>query len=100
MTASVQKFSWENNLPVVDNLLGAGGKKKKKKQLGGGAKKKHVHKNVRMAVLKYFRIDGEGEHATVTRTRTECPECGAGVFMAKHFDRESCGKCGLSIRRK
>ena len=23
-------------------------------------------------------------------------ECGAGVFMANHFDRHYCGKCGLT----
>ncbi|CBI39115.3 unnamed protein product, partial [Vitis vinifera] len=27
-----------------------------------------------------------------------CPnaECGAGTFMANHFDRHYCGKCGLT----
>ena len=24
------------------------------------------------------------------------PECGAGVFMAWHHDRQYCGKCGLT----
>ena len=24
------------------------------------------------------------------------PECGPGVFMASHFDRQYCGKCGLT----
>ncbi|EIW66767.1 hypothetical protein TREMEDRAFT_65167 [Tremella mesenterica DSM 1558] len=30
--------------------------------------------------------------------RRECPAptCGAGVFMAWHKDRQSCGKCGLT----
>jgi small subunit ribosomal protein S27Ae len=23
-----------------------------------------------------------------------CPKCGAGVFMANHKDRVTCGKCG------
>ena len=28
----------------------------------------------------------------------ECPaeECGAGIFMAAHNDRQYCGKCGLT----
>lgn len=26
-----------------------------------------------------------------------CPRCGPGVFMAKHKDRMSCGKCGYAI---
>lgn len=30
----------------------------------------------------------------VVRTRRTCPECGPGVFLAKHKDRESCGRCG------
>ena len=25
-----------------------------------------------------------------------CPKCGAGVFMAKHKDRLTCGKCGYT----
>ncbi|KAM7541025.1 hypothetical protein Aperf_G00000028291 [Anoplocephala perfoliata] len=31
----------------------------------------------------------------LNRLRRECPnkECGPGVFMASHFDREYCGKC-------
>ena len=24
------------------------------------------------------------------------PECGPGTFMAAHFDRRYCGKCGLT----
>ena len=25
-----------------------------------------------------------------------CPKCGAGVFMAQHKDRQTCGKCGFT----
>ena len=25
-----------------------------------------------------------------------CPKCGAGVFLAKHKDRVSCGRCGYT----
>lgn len=25
-----------------------------------------------------------------------CPKCGAGVFMAKHKDRHTCGSCSYS----
>ena len=25
-----------------------------------------------------------------------CPKCGKGVFMAKHADRLTCGKCGYT----
>lgn len=25
-----------------------------------------------------------------------CPKCGVGVFLARHKDRVSCGKCGYT----
>ena len=30
--------------------------------------------------------------------RRVCPDaaCGPGTFMASHFDRQYCGKCGLT----
>ena len=36
--------------------------------------------------------------ATLYLRRTVCPnpECGPGTFMANHFDRRYCGKCGLT----
>jgi len=30
------------------------------------------------------------------RERKSCPKCGAGVFMAQHEDRMSCGKCSYT----
>ena len=53
---------------------------------------KHKRKKVKMAVLKYYRVDSDGK---IKRLRRECPtaECGAGVFMAAHADRQYCGKC-------
>jgi ubiquitin-small subunit ribosomal protein S27Ae len=32
----------------------------------------------------------------LTRTHKSCPKCGAGVFLAEHPNRRSCGKCGYS----
>ena len=26
-----------------------------------------------------------------------CPECGAGVFLAVHGNRKSCGRCGYTV---
>jgi len=28
--------------------------------------------------------------------RKSCPKCGAGVFLAEHKNRTSCGKCGYT----
>ncbi|MBU0762528.1 MAG: 30S ribosomal protein S27ae [Candidatus Altiarchaeota archaeon] len=32
----------------------------------------------------------------VKKGRKSCPKCGDGVFLAKHTDRISCGKCGYT----
>lgn len=32
----------------------------------------------------------------VVRNRKSCPKCGPGVFMADHYDRYACGKCGFT----
>ena len=37
----------------------------------------------------YYEISGE----ELKRNRKSCPKCGAGVFMANHKNRSSCGKC-------
>ena len=82
---------------TIDALVALdGGKRKRKKKVYTKPKKvKHVHKKVKLAFLKLYKVDDAGK---VTRLRKECPapECGAGVFMANHFDRHYCGKCGLT----
>ncbi len=45
---------------------------------------------VKLAVLKFYQVDGDGK---VTRSRKDCPNCGAGVRLAVHKDRFHCGKC-------
>jgi ribosomal protein S27AE len=58
---------------------------------------KHKRKPVKMAVLKYYRVDSDGK---IKRLRRECPSesCGAACFMANHKDRQYCGKCGLTYK--
>lgn len=75
-------------------LLGAG-KKRKKKTYTKPKKQKHKKKKVKLAVLKFYKVDGNDK---VTRLRKECPRetCGAGVFMAAHKNRTYCGRCGLT----
>lgn len=38
----------------------------------------------------------EVEDGEIKRKRRSCPKCGDGVFLAKHEDRVSCGKCGYT----
>lgn len=76
-------------------LLG-GAKKRKKKNYTTPKKNKHKKKKVKLAVLKYYKVEDDG---TITRLRRECEnaECGAGIFMANHADRQHCGRCGLTF---
>jgi small subunit ribosomal protein S27Ae len=88
-----------------------------KLRLCGGARKrksytiprKNKHRRkVKLAVLKYYKVDEKGK---ISCLHHECPseECGAGVFMASHFDRHYCcliasinqktSKCGWINKR-
>merc|ERR1712118_146990 len=79
----------------LDAELSGGGKKRKKKTYTKPKKIKHKRKKVKLAVLKFYKVDSNDK---VSRLRRECPHelCGPGVFMAMHFNRYYCGKCGLT----
>lgn len=51
-------------------LLG-GGKKRKKKVYTTPKKIKHKNKKTKLAVLKYYKVDGDGK---IERLRRECPQ--------------------------
>lgn len=44
------------------------------------------------ARIGLYEVQGD----TLTRTHKSCPKCGAGVFLAEHDSRRSCGRCGYS----
>ena len=75
-------------------LLG-GKKKKKKKSYTSKKKTKHHHKTIKMSALNLYKVDGANK---VTLSQRNCPKCGPGIFMAKHFDRYYCGKCHLALK--
>eukprot|EP00401_Gymnodinium_catenatum_P069693 CAMPEP_0117493232 /NCGR_PEP_ID=MMETSP0784-20121206/18992_1 /TAXON_ID=39447 /ORGANISM="" /LENGTH=155 /DNA_ID=CAMNT_0005288079 /DNA_START=98 /DNA_END=565 /DNA_ORIENTATION=+ len=87
-------LSEESTVFLVPELAG-GGKKRKKKTYTKPKKIKHKRKKVKLAVLKFYKVDSNDK---VTRLRRECPNeiCGPGVFMAMHFNRYYCGKCHLT----
>jgi len=43
-----------------------------------------------------YKVEGD----QVVRSKTKCPKCGDGVFLAEHKDRTSCGKCGYTEFKK
>merc|ERR1711912_35949 len=72
----------ESTLHLVLALLG-GGKKRKKKV---------YTKKEKLAILRCYKVEDDGK---ITRTRRESPH-NPGCFMATHYDRQTCGKTGLT----
>ena len=86
----------ESTLDVMMELLG-GAKKKKKKAFTTPKKKAHKHKKVKLATLKYYKVDSTGK---VDKNKFECNNCGPGTFMAEHKNRYHCGKCGRAFTKQ
>ena len=45
---------------------------------------------------KFYKIEGD----KIIRTHRICPKCGPGYFLADHYDRWSCGKCGYTMFKR
>lgn len=45
---------------------------------------------------KYYKVEG----SKLVRTHRTCPKCGPGYFLADHYDRSSCGRCGYTIFKR
>ncbi|MDD5086805.1 MAG: 30S ribosomal protein S27ae [Candidatus Nanoarchaeia archaeon] len=55
------------------------------------AKKKKKPKKA-VDVKSLYSVEG----GTLKRNAKFCPKCGPGVFLARHKDRATCGKCGYT----
>ncbi|MCD6522923.1 MAG: 30S ribosomal protein S27ae [Candidatus Diapherotrites archaeon] len=59
-----------------------------------GKRKKRQRRRVKKS--SFYEVK-EGK---IVKKRQECPKCGAGVFMAEHKDRYTCGRCGYTKWKK
>ncbi|EAW98745.1 hCG1790520 [Homo sapiens] len=71
-----------------------GGAKKMKKSYAIAKKNMHYRKKIKLAVLKNSKVHDNGKIGCL-HGKCLLDECGAGGFMASHFDRHYCGKCCL-----
>lgn len=55
-------------------------------------KKKEVKLKKTSQKWNSYEVSGE----ELKRKNKSCPKCGAGVFLAKHKNRETCGRCGYT----
>jgi len=55
------------------------------------AKKKKKEKKAAQ-VWKLYQVSGD----KLERKNKFCSKCGNGFYLAKHKDRETCGKCGFT----
>jgi small subunit ribosomal protein S27Ae len=67
---------------------------KKKSAQPSGAATQEVKKKKKKprGLSSYYKIEG----GTLQRKLKSCPRCGPGTFLAEHYDRFACGKCGYA----
>jgi curved DNA binding protein len=96
---SEHKVTDKDLIAVLNTGLGAPGKKKKKKKQYTKPKKlKHKRKKIKLAIIKYYKIDGDNK---AVPNNPPCKKCDdKATFMAKHHDRYTCGRCGYTLKRE
>ncbi len=67
-------------------------KKKSPPPSGAGPEEVKKKKKKTRGLSSYYKIIDD----TLQRKLKACPRCGPGFFLAEHYDRFACGKCGYA----
>jgi ubiquitin-small subunit ribosomal protein S27Ae len=70
--------------------------KRAKKKDKGESKKHRKKRKINIKKGTYYKIEGE----KTIKTKRTCPKCGPDTFLGEHKNRQSCGKCGYSEKKK
>ena len=81
----------ESNIYMIVDIEG-GAKGKKKKKDTKKRKKKHTKKKVKLAVLKYYKVEGD----KVVRLKQQT---NYGTFLADHGNRLYCGRTHVTYMK-
>ena len=85
----------------LGHVVEGGKKKKKRKQYKTPKKNSHRHVNVKLRILTYYNVEGDGQ---VSRTKLQSPftkGSGRVTYMAHHKDgRYYCGKSHRALTKE
>lgn len=62
-------------------------------EAGEGKKAGTGRKHESRSPKDYYEVQGN----ELKRRRKSCPRCGEGTWLAKHRNRQYCGKCGYTV---
>ena len=67
--------------------------KREKKPAREGKRVRTGRKHESLSAKDYYEVQG----SELKRKRKSCPRCGEGTWLARHKNRQYCGRCGYTV---